>query len=193
MAAQSITGREREVLTRIALGESNKVIARALDLSVKTIEKHRSNLMRKLHLHNTAAITLYAVRNGLAGDARFAAPLDADSFGGLTAWLISRLRGGLVRLVGPDAPHDLRRSTAADHRRERELPAGHFRTLAQIADARPLEARRVPCLIGHADPVIAHLQAEHGALALEPDPDRFRLRVLGGIVEQFLHAAKDMR
>ena len=76
-AAQSITGREREVLTRIALGESNKVIARALDLSVKTIEKHRSNLMRKLHLHNTAAITLYAVRNGLAGDARFAAPLDA--------------------------------------------------------------------------------------------------------------------
>jgi DNA-binding NarL/FixJ family response regulator len=65
--AQSITGREREVLTRIALGDSNKVIARALLLSVKTIEKHRSNLMRKLNLHNTAAITLFAVRNGLAG------------------------------------------------------------------------------------------------------------------------------
>ncbi len=64
---QSITGREREVLTRIALGESNKIIARALDLSVKTIEKHRSNLMRKLQLHNTAAITMYAVRHGLAG------------------------------------------------------------------------------------------------------------------------------
>jgi DNA-binding NarL/FixJ family response regulator len=62
---QSITGREREVLTRIAHGESNKVIARALALSVKTIEKHRSNLMRKLHLHNAAAITLFAVRNGL--------------------------------------------------------------------------------------------------------------------------------
>jgi DNA-binding NarL/FixJ family response regulator len=69
---QSITGREREVLTRIALGESNKVIARALDLSVKTVEKHRSNLMRKLRLHNTAAITLYAVRHGLAGGARVA-------------------------------------------------------------------------------------------------------------------------
>jgi DNA-binding NarL/FixJ family response regulator len=64
---QSITGREREVLIRIALGESNKVIARALELSVKTIEKHRSNLMRKLQLHNTAAITMYAVRHGLAG------------------------------------------------------------------------------------------------------------------------------
>jgi DNA-binding NarL/FixJ family response regulator len=63
---QAITGREREVLTRIALGDSNKVIARALELSVKTIEKHRSNFMRKLQLHNTAAITMYAVRHGLA-------------------------------------------------------------------------------------------------------------------------------
>jgi DNA-binding NarL/FixJ family response regulator len=63
---QAITEREREVLTRIALGESNKVIARALELSVKTIEKHRSNFMRKLQLHNTAAITMYAVRHGLA-------------------------------------------------------------------------------------------------------------------------------
>lgn len=65
--SQSITGREREVLTRIAMGESNKSIARALALSVKTIEKHRSNLMRKLHLHNAAAITMFAVRNGLIG------------------------------------------------------------------------------------------------------------------------------
>ena len=66
-STQSITGREREVLTRIALGDSNKAIALALALSVKTIEKHRSNLMRKLRLHNTAGITLFAVRNGLAG------------------------------------------------------------------------------------------------------------------------------
>ena len=66
--AQNITGREREVLTRIALGESNKTIARSLTLSVKTIEKHRSNLMRKLNLHNAAAITLFAVRNGFTGE-----------------------------------------------------------------------------------------------------------------------------
>jgi DNA-binding NarL/FixJ family response regulator len=65
---QSITGREREVLTRIALGDSNKGIAVALALSVKTIEKHRSNLMRKLRLHNTAGITLFAVRNGLTSE-----------------------------------------------------------------------------------------------------------------------------
>jgi DNA-binding NarL/FixJ family response regulator len=74
--AQSITGREREVLTRIALGESNKIIARALELSVKTIEKHRSNLMRKLHLHNAAAITMFAVRNGLTCGQQSSAPVD---------------------------------------------------------------------------------------------------------------------
>jgi len=59
-----VTLREKEVLTRIALGHSNKVIARDLGLSVKTVEKHRSNLMRKLTLHNAAAITLFALRHG---------------------------------------------------------------------------------------------------------------------------------
>jgi len=62
-ATQSITGREREVLTRIALGNSNKLIARELGVSPKTVEKHRSNLMRKLQLHNAAAITMFAIRN----------------------------------------------------------------------------------------------------------------------------------
>jgi len=62
---QLITAREREVLTRIALGQSNKVTARELGLSVKTVEKHRSNLMRKLNLHNTAAVTMFAMRHGL--------------------------------------------------------------------------------------------------------------------------------
>lgn len=59
-----ITEREREVLTHVALGESNKRVALALRLSVKTVEKHRANLMRKLELHNTASVTLFAVRNG---------------------------------------------------------------------------------------------------------------------------------
>lgn len=63
----TITVRECEVLTRIAHGHSNKMIARELGVSPKTVEKHRSNLMRKLQLHNAAAITMYAIRNGLAG------------------------------------------------------------------------------------------------------------------------------
>jgi DNA-binding NarL/FixJ family response regulator len=60
-----ITEREREVLMHVALGESNKRVALALRLSVKTVEKHRANVMRKLELHNTASVTLFAVRNGL--------------------------------------------------------------------------------------------------------------------------------
>jgi DNA-binding NarL/FixJ family response regulator len=74
-AAEQVTGREREVLTRVALGESNKIIARALGVSVKTIEKHRANLMRKLTLHNTAAVTRFAIRHGMLS----AADLDSTA------------------------------------------------------------------------------------------------------------------
>ena len=63
--APTITGREREVLIRVAQGLPNKAIAKELDLAVKTVEKHRSNLMRKLSLHNSAEVTMYAVRTGL--------------------------------------------------------------------------------------------------------------------------------
>jgi DNA-binding NarL/FixJ family response regulator len=72
-----ITGREREVLTRIALGNSNKLIARALGVSPKTVEKHRSNLMRKLQLHNVAAITMFAIRNGMTSTEPFSGRIAA--------------------------------------------------------------------------------------------------------------------
>ncbi|MDE2220214.1 MAG: response regulator transcription factor, partial [Gammaproteobacteria bacterium] len=73
VAAAPITPRAREVLALIGAGEPNKGIAKALRLSVKTVEKHRSNLMRKLGLHNTAAVTVYAIRQGLVGRAPVAA------------------------------------------------------------------------------------------------------------------------
>jgi DNA-binding NarL/FixJ family response regulator len=66
--SRSITTREQEVLARVAQGHSNKMIARELGVSPKTVEKHRSNLMRKLQLHNTAAVTMYAITNGLAAN-----------------------------------------------------------------------------------------------------------------------------
>lgn len=69
-AVVSITGREREVLTRIALGLPNKLIAKELALAVKTVEKHRANLMRKLSLHNSAEVTMYAVRTGMVSAER---------------------------------------------------------------------------------------------------------------------------
>jgi DNA-binding NarL/FixJ family response regulator len=63
--AYELTEREREVITLVAQGRSNKRIATHLDLSVKTVGKHRSNFMRKLNLHNCAAITMFAISHGL--------------------------------------------------------------------------------------------------------------------------------
>jgi DNA-binding NarL/FixJ family response regulator len=60
-SVQLLTDREREILTLVAQGLSNKGIAKRLALSVKTVEKHRSNFMRKLELHNTAGITMFAI------------------------------------------------------------------------------------------------------------------------------------
>ena len=62
---QSVTARERQMLTRIAAGRSNKAVARELNLSVKTVEKHRANLMRKLSLRNAADITRFAINHHL--------------------------------------------------------------------------------------------------------------------------------
>ena len=60
-----LTDREKEVLQLLAEGRANKEVATLLDLSLSTVETHRSNLMQKLNLHNTAEIVLYAVRKGL--------------------------------------------------------------------------------------------------------------------------------
>jgi DNA-binding NarL/FixJ family response regulator len=60
-----LTPREREVIQLVAEGKTTKEVATALSLSVKTAETHRTNLMRKLNLHSVAALTLYAVRNGI--------------------------------------------------------------------------------------------------------------------------------
>jgi DNA-binding NarL/FixJ family response regulator len=67
LEVRSLTAREREVLRMIAEGRRNREIAESLFLSVKTVEKHRSNLMNKLDLHNTAALTSFAVEHGLVG------------------------------------------------------------------------------------------------------------------------------
>jgi len=61
----SLTHREREVLKLVAEGKSNKYIAEFLNLSVKTVEKHRSNLMAKLGVHNASGLTAYAMEKGL--------------------------------------------------------------------------------------------------------------------------------
>ena len=61
----TITPREREVLKLLAEGYSNKEIGDLLNISVKTVEKHRANLIGKLDLHTVAELTAYAIQNGL--------------------------------------------------------------------------------------------------------------------------------
>jgi DNA-binding NarL/FixJ family response regulator len=57
-----LTDREKQVLQLLVQGKNNKEVAVALDVSTNTIESHRNNLMKKLNLHNTAELVLYAVR-----------------------------------------------------------------------------------------------------------------------------------
>jgi DNA-binding NarL/FixJ family response regulator len=60
-----LTSREREILTMVGEGKTNKEIANALNLSVYTVESHRGSVMEKLNLHNTGDIVRFALRNGL--------------------------------------------------------------------------------------------------------------------------------
>ena len=61
----TLTEREKEILKLIAEGYKNREISEYLNISVKTTEKHRSNLMGKLGIHNAAALTAYAVDKGI--------------------------------------------------------------------------------------------------------------------------------
>ena len=64
-AYDSLSAREKEVLKLIAEGYKNREIAELLCISLKTVEKHRANLMKKLDLHNAAALTSLALEKGL--------------------------------------------------------------------------------------------------------------------------------
>ena len=60
-----MTPREREVLQLIAEGRTTKEVASLIGVSVKTAESHRTNVMQKLGVHETAGLVRYAVRRGL--------------------------------------------------------------------------------------------------------------------------------
>jgi DNA-binding NarL/FixJ family response regulator len=63
--SETLSPRQREVLQLIAEGQSTKEIARRLDLSVKTVDTHRSQLMKQLDIHEAAGLVRYAMRTGL--------------------------------------------------------------------------------------------------------------------------------
>ena len=62
---ERLTPREREVLQLVSEGRTNKAIAQALKVSVKTVEKHRANLMSKLNVHDLAGLVRVAIKHGL--------------------------------------------------------------------------------------------------------------------------------
>jgi DNA-binding NarL/FixJ family response regulator len=59
----TLTAREREITQLLAEGKSSKEVASALNLSTKTVETHRSNIMRKLNLHSIRDLVVYAIKN----------------------------------------------------------------------------------------------------------------------------------
>jgi DNA-binding NarL/FixJ family response regulator len=63
--SDTLTARETEVLQLIAEGNANKQTADKLGISIKTVEKHRQAVMNKLHIHDTAGLTRYAISAGM--------------------------------------------------------------------------------------------------------------------------------
>ena len=61
----SLTAREREIVQLLAEGKLNKEVADILGISVKTVETHRTNIMRKLRFHSVGELVRYAVRNNI--------------------------------------------------------------------------------------------------------------------------------
>lgn len=64
-ASEKLTTREREIVRYLATGKSNREVALALGISVRTCETHRAAVMRKLQLSSLADVVRYAIRNGM--------------------------------------------------------------------------------------------------------------------------------
>jgi two-component system, NarL family, response regulator NreC len=65
LPADPLTSRERQVLQLVGEGKSSKEVAALLGISIKTAESHRTRLMQKLNIHETASLVRYAIRRGL--------------------------------------------------------------------------------------------------------------------------------
>ncbi|PYU98217.1 MAG: hypothetical protein DMG26_19225 [Acidobacteria bacterium] len=60
---EQLTSREREILQLLVEGKSNKEVASKLEISTRTVESHRANIIRKLHCHSFSDLVRYAIRN----------------------------------------------------------------------------------------------------------------------------------
>jgi len=66
--AHSLTPREKQIARLVAAGQVSKEIAQALNLGVRTVEKHRTNVMRKAGVHEVASLTRWCIQAGLVDD-----------------------------------------------------------------------------------------------------------------------------
>lgn len=89
-ACDVLTPRELQILRLIAVGRTNRLIAEQLCISVKTVERHRANLMAKLDLHNGCALTRHVLTHGLLDDEEIL-PSTTKRFSGLSALRMSVL------------------------------------------------------------------------------------------------------
>jgi len=62
---EKLTARQREILSLIAEGKSTKQVALQLNISVKTVESHRTQIMQRLNIHDVAGLVRYAIKTGL--------------------------------------------------------------------------------------------------------------------------------
>ena len=62
---EDLTPREREILQQVWDGSTNRAIAQQLGISIKTVEKHRQQVMDKLNIHDVAGLTRYAISKGV--------------------------------------------------------------------------------------------------------------------------------
>jgi DNA-binding NarL/FixJ family response regulator len=65
VGADPLTPRERQILQLIAEGNTTKQVGRLLEISFKTAESHRNNIMKKLNIHDIAGLVRYAIQKGL--------------------------------------------------------------------------------------------------------------------------------
>ena len=104
LSPDPLTSRECKIVQRIAEGQTTKEIAAHLGLSVKTVESHGINLMRKLDIHETATLVRYAIRRGAAppeGDTAVSGGCRRSPFPPFPAQAFPRAPSGIYRMAVP--------------------------------------------------------------------------------------------
>lgn len=161
---KALTPREAQVLRFIVEGLTNKQIAQEIQVSVKTVEKHRQEIMNKLKIHHTAGLTCYALTNGIAFPSTVSASMARrvpSSRGNCSSSIEEALQDRTITpretevlrliaagLLNKQIAAELRLSikTVANHRQEvmKRLNIHHIAGLTRYAVSKGLLKRNLP-------------------------------------------------